>query len=67
MNIEDRVRKRIEHAQREPAKLHLKQIATIAKVPYDRVWRFMTKEGYRLTAIDAEKILNAPIILESDV
>lgn len=67
MNIEDRVRKRIEQAQTTGPCLNLRQIADVVEVPYDRVWRFMTKESYRLAALDAEKILNAPLIIESDV
>lgn len=56
MNVEERVKRQIEQAQTTGAKLKLTQVAEITGVPYDRIYRFMTQDSYRLSAIDGEKI-----------
>lgn len=56
MNVEERVKRQIEQAQTTGGCLKLTQVAQLVDVPYDRIYRLMTQDNYRLSAIDGEKI-----------
>lgn len=71
MNLEENIRQLIEQAQKDPPHLRLSQIATLAGVEYNRVWRFMSKDHPNtLLAADAqalyEKLSGKPLLLKED-
>lgn len=61
MNLVERAKAKVKKAHEEGIKLNLRQISEISGVSYAVLQRFMKRENYKLSAVDAEKILNADV------